>query len=159
MAFKLPDSIETPEQLHAAGYEVERYIEWLRDSGVRHRVGSKALAEPPLTAETLSVVKSWQGKRKITADSLAELLEYLRGAKPPVLHLVLPDFATPQLRTQLSKWARSNCHPDALITLVADSTIGGGVVIRTDNHVYDYSFRGRLLAARPKLTGIIAHVR
>lgn len=160
MEFKVPGDIQTPEQLQAAIYEVERYAEWLRETGVRHEVGATNLPdEPGMATETLAVVKAWQARKKVTAESLSQLAAALRGYHPPVVHLVLADIAPPALRQRLSAWLRANCHPMALLAMSADSTIGGGVVIRTTNRLYDESFRHRLVAGRDALAKAVGDVR
>lgn len=156
----MPADIQTPEQLQAAIYEVERYADWLRETGVRREVGATNLPdEPAMAPETLAAVKAWQARKKVTAESLAQLAAALRTYKAPVVHLVLADIAPPALRQRLSAWIRANCHPSALVALSADSTIGGGVVIRTTNRLYDESFRQRLVANRDALAKAVSDVR
>ena len=160
MEFKLPGDIQTPEQLQAAVYEVERYADWLRESSVHKEVGATNLpGEPAMAPETLAVVKAWQKGKKVTAESLSKLAAWLRAYHPPVIHLVLADIAPPALRKRLSDWVRTNCHPAALLGLSADSTIGGGVVIRTTNRLYDESFRHRLVENRGALAKAVSSVR
>lgn len=160
MEFKAPEEIQTPEQLQAAVYEIERYAEWLRETGVRREVGvTNQPSEPAMAPETLAAVKIWQKGKKVTAESLSRLAAALRAYRPPVVHLVLADIAPPALRQRLSAWLRANCHPAALIALSADSTIGGGVVIRTTNRLYDESFRHRLVAGRGALAKAVSDVR
>jgi hypothetical protein len=156
----MPSDIQTPEQLQAAIYEVERYADWLRESSVRRGVGATNLpGEPTMATETLAVVKTWQKGKKVTGESLGKLAVWLRAYHPPVVHLVLADIAPPALRKRLSDWVRLNCHPAALLALSADSTIGGGVVIRTVNRLYDESFRHRLVANREALAKAVSNVR
>ena len=160
MEFKVPADIQTPEQLQAAVYEVERYTEWLRETSVRKEVGATSLpGEPAMAPETLAAVKAWQGGKKVTAESLSKLAAWLKAYRPPVVHLVLADIAPPALRKKLSAWIRTNCHPSALLAVSADSTIGGGVVIRTTNRLYDESFRHRLVANRAALAKAVSNVR
>jgi len=156
----MPAAIETPEQLRAVEVELERYIGWLRESRVQQKVGAGAkLQEPKLSRESVDVIAAAGGGKEVPVTGLDKLLAALRRWQPPVLHLILADIASPAVQTKLAEWVRANGHPQALIQLSADRTIGGGVVIRTPNHLYDYSFRTRILANRDKLQKVIAGVR
>lgn len=158
MAFKLPLEIETPGQLFGCQFEVERYAGWFRESQVHQKVQAPALEEPSLTDLTLMVIKAWQGSKAITGDTLDELVHELAGIKLPVLHITLAAIPSPVLKKQLVGWVRTNCHPEALVEFVSDSTLGGGVVIRTPDHIYDHSFRGKLIEGRGNLAKVIANV-
>ena len=55
-------------------------------------------------------------------------------------------------------WFRSQINPEMLVAFVADRNLGGGVMVRTPNHVLDYSWRQQLVDGRDKLAGIIKNV-
>ena len=160
MVFKLPEEIETPEQLAAAAYEIQRYADWLDSNKVRHKTGAPKLAtQPALAPQSTAVLEAWQADHPADKPALEELVTTLEGFQPPIIHITLVDIATPALLHKLVTWVRANGDPKTLVQLVADSTIGGGVVIRTPNHLYDHSFRSQLLAHRSALTKVIANVR
>jgi hypothetical protein len=160
VAFNLPLELETVEQLQAAKYEIEQYANRLQVATIRQAVGqAPAQDTSSLMPAAQAIIVAWQGKKTVSAASLTELLATLKGLQPPVLHLTLTNIAPPTLRRALSQWVRANAHPQALLQLSVDSSIGGGVVIRTTNHLYDDSFRTQLLAHRDNLTKVIADVR
>lgn len=161
MTVKLPVAIETPQQLQAAIYEIERYLEWLRASEAKQHVGQKGGAgeEPSCSAETQTLITEQLQGHPVSPAKLEEVLATLRATQPPILHLVLAGLAPPALRRRLVEWVRVNGHPEALVQLTADSTIGGGVMIRTPDHLYDESFRTKLLAHRGELIKALQHVR
>jgi hypothetical protein len=159
VAFKLPPEVETPNQLLGSCFEVERYSAWLRDSTARQKVMVADIPEPSLTGVTLAVIRAWQGAKKVTPESLDSLVVALTSLHVPVLNLSLAAVPPPALRERLVQWVRTNCHAEALVNFVTDATIGGGVVIRTPDHIYDHSFRVRLMAGRGVLAKVIADVR
>jgi hypothetical protein len=159
MAFKLPSEVESPNQLLGCRLEAEGYSVWLRDAAARQKVKVAGKAEPSLSEVTLAVIKAWQGAKPVTVDSLDALVAELTNWQAPVLHLSLAAVAPPALRQQLVAWVRTNCQAEALVNFVSDSSIGGGVIIRTPDHIYDYSFRAKLMAGRAGLAKGIANVR
>ena len=61
-------------------------------------------------------------------------------------------------RENLVTWFRSNVSPHLLISFVADRNLGGGVVVRTPNRVFDFTWKQQLTVGRAKLAEIIRSV-
>lgn len=159
MAFSLPSVIYTPQLLQAVDFEVERLREWTSDSSVKRKVGVEAAAEPSRSPETQLVLDAWFADGKTaTTTQLTELITQLRALKPVTVYITLAALPGERLKLQLVEWFRSSCRPDVLINFSADRTIGGGIIVRTPNRIFDYSFRKRLADGRLKLPEIIRHV-
>lgn len=82
------------------------------------------------------------------------LIDQLRSAKDkaPVLHIAFALEPEPAILSQLVAWIRQNLHPVALVTVGIQPGLVGGCVIRTPDHIYDFSFRNHLRSAQPMLT-------
>ena len=61
-------------------------------------------------------------------------------------------------RESLVTWFRANVSPHLLLSFVADRNLGGGVVVRTPNRVFDFTWKQQLVAGRSKLAEIIKNV-
>ncbi len=158
MGFNLPSEVNTPQLLQAVEFEVDRLRAWLSDSAVKQKVGVKLAPEPSRSPETQAIIDAWLGGKAATADQLAALNDQLKGLKPVTVYLTLAALPAEGLKLQLVDWFRTNCRDDILINFTADRTIGGGIVIRTPNRIFDYSFRQRLIEGRKKLPELIRHV-
>lgn len=82
------------------------------------------------------------------------LIDRLRIAKEkaPSLHIAFSIEPEPAILSQLVAWIRENLHPIALVTVGIQPSLVGGCVIRTPDHIYDFSFRNQLRASQPILT-------
>jgi F0F1-type ATP synthase delta subunit len=76
----------------------------------------------------------------------------------PVVHVRLAALPNRSQRETLVNWFRNSATPQLLVSFVADRNLGGGIVVRTPNHVYDYTWKQQLLAGREKLAGILKRV-
>lgn len=159
MAFNLPSDITTPQIFEAVQFELERLRDWLSDSVVKRKVGAKPVHEPSCSPETKQLLDSWLGDKAPSASLLTALIEELKKMKPVTVHIVMAALPGDDLKQKLVAWFRTNCRPDALIGFSADRTIGGGIIVRTPNRIFDYSFRERLAKGRYKLPELVRNVR
>ncbi len=157
MTFVLPPAVYSPELLDSVIYEVEQYLEWHRSNRVKKQAGAALAEEPTHSAETVLVIEAWLVGKPATVEALQELIAHLRGLNLPVVHITLAALPNHAQRSQLVDWfhALLGAAPH-LITFVADRNLGGGVVVRTPNRIFDYSWKQRLLDGRAKLPGIIS---
>ena len=158
MAFDLPQAVYSPELLESVIFEIHQYLDWYRQADVQKKVGSKAVEEPTHSAETVLTIEAWTSGKKLTLESLEELVKVLQELKLPVVHVTLAALPNHTQRTQLVDWFRLNTAPNLLLAFVADRNLGGGIVVRTPNHVFDYSWRQKLVEGRDKIPGIVRNV-
>lgn len=146
-SFKLPPSITTAEILSSVRFEIARELEWREQAAVKALVTQKAPSRdelPPLSPEAEDVLAAWCGGRTPEEQDVRGLSEFLKTYHPVTVHLTMAALPVREQRDRLVTWFRKNCHPDTLIAFTADRTIGGGIVVRTPNRVFDLSFRQRL---------------
>jgi hypothetical protein len=156
--FQLPREIHSPELLESVKYEIEQYLAWYREAKVHQKVGIHPETEPTYSTETAKVIEAWFAAHKPSIGALEELIEYLHGLKLPVVHVTLAALPNHAQRAQLVDWFRGLGGTNMMLSFVADRNIGGGIVVRTPNHMFDYSWRQRLVEGRTKMAEIITRV-
>lgn len=156
MAFKLPPAVYSPDLLESVIYEIEQYLGWYRQSKVQKRVGAPIPEEPTHSAETVLTIEAWLDGQKPTVESIEGLIKHLRELKLPVVHLTLAALPNHAQRAQLVDWFRGQVGSQTiLLTFVADRNLGGGILVRTPNRLFDYSWKQQLIAGRAKMAEII----
>jgi F0F1-type ATP synthase delta subunit len=154
VALELPEAIYSPQILEMVIYELDQYNEWYQESKVKAKVGVKS-EQTNHSPETTLVIKTWQEAN--VGASLIELLAALRKLNLPVIHVTLAALPNHLQRAQLVRWFQQLSTPRPLILFSADRTLGGGVIVRTPNHIYDWSFRQKLEEARGNLGKVVAN--
>lgn len=160
MAYELPPEVYSPHLLESVIYDLETYTDWYRQTRVQQKVGATgvAKAEPDHSAETELVIRRHFGDQNPTLETLEGLLAELRALNLPQIHIKLAALPNHEQRRQLVTWFRTNISRHALLTFVADRNLGGGIVVRTPNHVYDFTWKQQLMGGSAKLAGIIHRV-
>jgi F0F1-type ATP synthase delta subunit len=145
MAFELPEAIYSPQLLEMVIYDLEQYNEWLRSTNVKKLVGVASESnEPNHSQETLLVIAAWQKEKNSTEASLTELVDVLQKLQIPIVHVTLAALPNHTQRLLLVRWVQALSMPRPLLLFSADRTLGGGVIVRTPNHIFDWSFRQKL---------------
>ena len=158
MAFELPEAVYSPQILEMVMYELGSYNEWYRSTKIKTQVGvSSADKEPNHSQETILVINAWQKAQKSESASLVDLLETLKKLDLPVVHVTLAVLPNHLQRSQLVRWFQQLSEPRPLILFSADRTLGGGIIVRTPDHIYDWSFRQALEDARVNLGKAVAN--
>lgn len=157
-AFELPPAVYSPSLVESVAYDIQYYLDWFRQNQIRKKVGAKPKDEPTHAAETALVIEAWLGGKPATLESLQALLEYLRTIDLPEVHIMLAALPNRTQREALVTWFRTNVSPHLLLSFVADRNLGGGLVVRTPNRVFDFTWKAQLIAGRSKLAGIVKNV-
>lgn len=156
--FELPAAVYSPQILESVIYDVQVYLDWARQNQIRRKVGTDPKSEPNHSDETVLVIEAWLNGQPPTLESIEQLLQHLRALKLPQVHITLAALPNRSQRETLVKWFRTNTTSHLLVSFVADRNLGGGIVVRTPNHVFDYTWKQELVAARDKLAGIVRRV-
>lgn len=148
----LPVDIYSPDQLSALLIELHSYRGHLRDAAVRAKASKNKAAALELS-DTLTTLLRGSGVDEDDSTALETLYKQLETTlkSSPVMHLTLAAPAGRLLKRQLTVWFRASIHPTALLTFAARTDIGGGVILQAGSHVYDYSFRNRVLQNKQRL--------
>ena len=158
MAFELPEAVYSPQLLEMVIYDLDQYNEWYRSTGVKKLVGVASEAnEPNHSQETLLVIAGWQKEKKSEQASLIELADTLKKLQLPIVHVTLAALPNHTQRTLLVRWFQNLRTPSPLVLFSADRTLGGGVIVRTPNHIFDWSFRQKLEAGKSNLSEAVVN--
>lgn len=162
MSFRLSREVYSPDHIGIVLWELDRLISWLRDASVRAALvdGRTSEREVHLSAFLLGVLKDAQIKPD-DVDGLEQLHATLVAIrdKAPVAHMVLTALPNRTLKRQLVEWFRTEVHQQCLVTFSVRSDLGGGFLLRIGSKQYDFTFRGRLLENRHRITEIFDGVR
>ncbi len=156
--FQLPPAVYSPALVESVIYDIQYYLDWVRQNQIRKTVGAKIKDEPTHSAETVLVIQAWLAGKPASVESLEALLLALRGLKLPEVHIMLAALPNQTQREVLVTWFRTNVSPALLLSFVADRNLGGGLVVRTPNRVFDFTWKQQLIAGRTKLAGILKRV-
>lgn len=164
MNLNLPDSVCSQQDVSALTLEVREYARWYSHGAVKKRLRIKSrrktAEEPVLSPAASEIIRDWSIKKPLSSQSLDELIAALESFKDtsPTLTIVLAAPPTSGLKKTLVSWCRKNVAPDILVNFQFNSTLLGGMVVRSGSHVFDWSFRRQILAERAKFPEILRHV-
>ena len=157
--FELPAAVYSPQLLESVMYDIEQYLEWYRQTAIQKKVHAKNTTEEPShSAETALVIEAWLSGKAATVEGIEPLLDHLRHLKLPQVHIMLAALPNRAQRETLVSWFRNNVGSRLLISFVADRNLGGGIVVRTPNQIFDYTWQQQLIAGRTKLAEILKRV-
>ncbi|HSX28684.1 MAG TPA: F0F1 ATP synthase subunit delta [Candidatus Saccharimonadales bacterium] len=157
----LPGELYSPEHLGVVIIELRNFIARMNDREVRKKVtGATGEAMPPLSrlAERLLQANELTPSKLEGIEQLLKKLEAIR-TEAPTVHIVLAELPDATLRQQLADWFRTQADSHTLLTFAMRSDIGGGLLLQSGSHLYDFSFRTQLLANKQRLAEILTHGR
>jgi len=158
MSSSLPISVHSTDQLQFCAEELHAHAAALRS----HRAAQRqAPGESELSLDSQALLEQLPREKRgdgAAVEALATELEAMmaHGAR---VTITLAALASHRLREELVRWCRTNLKSNLLVDFHVNPDIAGGMVVRTTNRVYDFSFRRQLLANPNRFTEILDHVR
>jgi len=157
----LQNSVYSPQDLKAIIMEVRRYSRWFAQNSVKTKVSGNATKEPLAISEAAAVLirevaKEYPLSQQVLDDLIATL-EDLEASSPKIT-ITLAAVPGNKLKKALGEWCRENIAPGILIDFRFNATLLGGMVVQYGSHVYDWSFRRQILAARDKFPEVLRRV-
>jgi hypothetical protein len=149
------------QDLTSLTLEVREYARWFSQSSVKQRMHVGHISDAPaLTPAATELIQQWSAQKPLSQQRLDELIATLEGFKAtaPSMTITLAAPAPGDLKQTLVGWCRQNISPDTLVTFKFNATILGGMVVHYGSHVFDWSFRRQILAARAKFPEILRRV-
>ncbi|HEU5004994.1 MAG TPA: F0F1 ATP synthase subunit delta [Candidatus Saccharimonadales bacterium] len=154
----LDEAISSVQDLRAAIMELREYARWFAHDSIKKQVKAKGGKKPAPTLSTPAdtILRQWTGG-KPTVTSLDELISTLESYTntAPQISITLAAPPPASLKKTLVAWCRKNLSHNVLVNFQFNSTILGGMVLRSGSHVYDWSFRKQILAGRNKFPEIL----
>jgi hypothetical protein len=157
----LPNEISSLQDLRALIIDVQQYSKWFSQVSVKMKFNKGLQIEQPVfPAPAVQVISQWAGDKPLTKDRLDELIEGLKQVEEnaPQISITLAAPASNGLKQSMVKWCRQNMSPDILVNFKFNATILGGMVVNYGSHIYDWSFRRKILANRDKFPEMLRHV-
>lgn len=157
----LPKIIQSSDQLQLCIDEIESYAKMLVRSDQQHGTGVKTearLAElTPSSMALLDILPETDRKNPSSIEGLVNgLRDVFRFAS--VVHITTSGLAPAGVKADITQWFRTNISPFILIAFHVSPDIAGGMLVRTMNQVYDFSFRTQLLAQSSKMVKVLENV-
>lgn len=149
MSFNLPDAITTQRQLR-------QVIEELKNL---NPTADKQTAYDQLSYEAQALVGANQSQWEDSSD-IAAFTQKLEQAyqNTPVFDVILPTYPHDTFLSELSGWFRREIHPNSLLDIKVRRSIGGGMVLRSKNRLFDLSLRPQILQSRDKIPEVLRRV-
>ncbi len=137
---KLPLLIASPADVGRLIRELEQIDESLLQLGLRtggqevKMPKTSRLMDQTIELNDLNLLKP--GDR----SALKQFLVVIRQTAP-VLHVSFGADPSVAFAEKLMTWLRKEIHPFTLITIGLQPNMGGGCIVRTTNHEFDFSLR------------------
>ena len=161
MKLNLQDSVYSPQDLKAIILEVRKYARWASQYSIKMRVSKDKPDQPPIISlAATNLIKVWAEANPLSEKSLGELIAALETleANSPRITITLAAAPSNSLKKTLVVWCREHIDPNILVDFHFNSTLLGGMVVRYGSHVYDWSFRRQILAARGRFPEVLRRV-
>lgn len=141
----LPPSVVTKVDVSHLVSEVEVLDNALTAAAVRAKTKAPIPALPPLSAPLTEFLQ--QNRLNLNDNhQRGELITQMRllKDKAPVINMTFAVAADRESLQQIAAWLRRSVHPQAVIAAGFQPGLVAGVYLRTPNHVFDMSMRGKL---------------
>lgn len=161
MKFQLPNSVLSSQDLKAATLEIQRYAQWYGQTLVKIKKSNhKGYEAPAISRQAIQIIEQWQGDQPINQPSLDKLITALQdyAGQAPRIAITLAAPPPRSLKQELADWCRKNIDAGILVDFQFDSTMLGGMAVRYGSHIYDWSFRRQILAARSHFPEVLRRV-
>lgn len=156
---KLPDFIYSHEQIGLYLLQLDHYKTILLQQKTKNTsaLGPGGDKRNNISPELKKYVDSATSGKPATQELLEEIYKFLKEAHDagPRLHLTLATLPNETFKRDMAAWARQNIDELALVSFSYDRSIVGGVVVRTRNKIFDFSYSKKLLNPSKKISEFI----
>lgn len=147
---KLPVLVASPTDVG----RLERELEAIDDSllQLKLRKGNDEVRMPK-TSQLMDQTIQLNKLNLLQATDRKQLLKFLQAVKKqaPVMHISFSADPSVAFIEKLMTWLRREIHPQVLLTIGLQPTIGAGCMIRSTNHYFDFTLRHKFDAQRDML--------
>lgn len=159
MRLSLPSSISSRQDLKAVVMELQAYAHWSSQNAVKQRVVNQPFeGQPGLSPAAAELLRqAGAGPDSQNLDRLIGALEAF-AAKAPYVTITLAAPAPNSLKQAIVTWFRQNVRPDILVDFNFSAPMLGGMSVRYGSHVFDGSFKRKIMANRNKFPEVLRHV-
>jgi hypothetical protein len=161
MKLNLQNSVSSPQDLKEIILDTRQYAKWFAQATIKKQVTNNTPNEPPALSEAaVTVITDWAKEAPLNQKRLDELITALDNLADtsPRITITLAAVPANSLKKMLVEWCRENITPNILVDIHFNSTLLGGMVVQYGSHVYDWSFRRQILAAREHFPEVLRRV-
>ena len=161
MKLKLDSSVASLQDLRALVDELHDYSRWMAHNQAKQRVHAKGKSPAPELSEAARFcIRHYVPNSTKASAALEELVAELSelNKKAPQLTITLAAPPSPSLRRSLVEWCRTNVSQTVLVSFRYNSNLLGGMVVRAGSHLFDWSFRRKLLEQSATFPGVLRNV-
>ncbi|HRJ05982.1 MAG TPA: F0F1 ATP synthase subunit delta [Candidatus Saccharibacteria bacterium] len=161
MKLSLPDTVASQQDLASLISEVHAYAKWASHELIKQKVSVKTgTPQPAISAAASQLIRDWSGGKPLTQTSIDSLLKELDEYKKtaPSMTITLAAVAPNEVKAKLVGWARANLAPNMLVSFQMNRHILGGMVVNYGSHIFDWSFRRKLLSAEKPFHEVFVNV-
>lgn len=155
MELKLPNSIGGKRDLILAARQVEQILDDRLQDEVREKFGAKKVGSKvgqKMLNELLSI-----NQLKNDTDTLKRLQQQLEGFRQhaPQVRVAFAQEPDEDIYQKLVGWFRKEINPSLLVQIGVQPNIGGGFIMTTPQHRYDFSLKTKVLNSAPKFIEVM----
>jgi hypothetical protein len=161
MKLHLSEAVVSPQDVQSLSYELQAYAKWFTHASIKQKVASKKPEDQPALSEAANnLLEQWFKGKTISRASLDELLDKLHDFhdSAPRMTITLAAPAPLSLQKYIVAWCRKEVRPDILVSFRFSANLLGGMVVSYGSHVFDWSFRRKLLEGRAGFTKVLRNV-
>lgn len=149
MELKLPNSIASRQDVTRVHRELRQFTDLTMQSIMRH---DNPIQYPAISANlrALAIENQVDLRDEQSCNDLLDNLEQTK-TKSPSVHISFPTDPSQEVMQRLIAWFRQEIDPSIVIQVGLQPTIAAGIVLRTENHQFDFSLRQHLYKNRDKL--------
>jgi len=148
MSFSLPDSV-------VKHHDLQRALEQLNESLSRNETIDQVVASSPVINELVATNPDYN-----STEMLRELRDHVQSIldASPLFDIILAATPHDTFLIEITRWFRNRIHPTALLRVNVRRAIGGGIVVRSKNRIFDFSLRPQILANSSKVAEVVRRV-
>jgi len=157
MNLVLTPRLQTADQISEMVIELREYLGKLHDMAIRGRVANIHNEELPALSPLLQDLIRANGIAMTAVQPLRQLLTRLEELRitAPHMRVMLPAWPSASIRERITSQVRASLHPNMTLVFTVRADMGGGCVLQSGSHRYDFSFHTVLLANKHKISELL----
>jgi hypothetical protein len=146
----LPTCVVAPADMLRLVRELTVLDEFLRQAALRK--GGSAVKLPATSRNLDAIITVYEVNLLQASDrtKLLRVLDHIRLTSPQI-HISLAADPSAAFTDKITSWLRQNVHPQLLVKIGLEPSIGAGCIVRTTNKQFDFSLRQRFVDSRKLL--------
>ncbi len=159
--YNLPPNISSRSDLSALILEIRTYTKWYGQYVNAAKVGVQFTAAQPELSQTAStLLREHAAHTPLSPETLDQLITALLDVEKnaPSISISLVGPAPAEVKAAIVAWCRTNLHESMLVTIRFNSTILGGMVVRSGSRIFDWSWKRAIMDNRGRFAEVLSRV-